>query len=217
MTNKTLFLFVAAMLVILAVFASYNYKHSKELAADKPSEQIWDEQIWDDSWDKNKPDLPKAPEKQPIEKKKGSVVASYERAVELSAKEGIPVLLIFGNNHCKYCKTMEKEVYPNKQVKDMLDNYIVCKINTGSRKNAQVAKKFGVEYVPAFVITNSKEEKLKFEQKSMNSESFSKWLDNPSIYDQFKEGNKKDSAKQDDDRSTEEEPSGRSRTRIEQE
>jgi len=183
MTNKTLALIVIAGIVIVGVFATYNYRNGNANESKDDSNYNWNDNWNDDENNSNDEDTT------PIEKKKGLTASSYSEALKLSGEEGLPILVIFSSNHCSHCKRMEENVYPDEKVKTLMDNYIVCKLNTSNYTNAAVAKKYKVEYVPAFVITNAKEENLKFEQKSMTVKSFGKWLDNPAMYDQPKSEN----------------------------
>lgn len=190
MTNKTLSLIAIALVVVVVSMGTFNQDQSPT------EEKTSSEYTWDDSWREGdeKTTEPVVPDKKPEEKpkeqtpvkKKGLVAASYKEALELSGKEGLPILLIFSGSHCDYCRIMDETVYPNGKVKAIMENYIVCKLDTGTQENSLIAQKFGVQYIPAFVISNYKEEKLKFEQKSMDVNTFSAWIENPSMYTQPK-------------------------------
>lgn len=142
---------------------------------------------WNDKWNDNK--SPNS-EQKPIPNSDSiieQVVAnSYEEALEISAERGMPILVIFAGDSCSHCKRMKREVLPDQQVKAMMKNYIYVMINTSERSGQRVASKFGLRYIPAFAITNSQEDRLKFIENYMNVEQLVQWLNNPSMYNQPK-------------------------------
>ncbi len=181
MTNKTLFLFAIAMFVVVSTMGFLNDGEQ----ATKPAEKSSSGYKWDEDWREGDEaseevieETPQKPVEQPVMpiKKKGLVASSYAQALEMSDKEGMPILLIFSGNHCPYCVEMENNVFPNPKVKVIMDDYVVFKVDTSRQENLQLSAKMGVEYIPAFAITNAKEEKLKFEQKSMNIDQFVNFL-----------------------------------------
>lgn len=141
---------------------------------------------WNDSWNSNNnnntPNVePTLDEPAPIEQ---MVATSYQEAIEMSAEKGMPVLIIFHGSSCSYCTKMKKEVLPNEQVKMIMKNYIYLSVSTDDRAGQRIASKYGLRYIPAFAITNSNEDKLKFEEKYMDAEMLVKWLNNPNMFKQ---------------------------------
>jgi len=92
--------------------------------------------------------------------------------------------VIFGADWCHWCKKMHDETLPNAKVKAMMLNYVF--VDVDADKNPEVVRKFGVSGLPSYVITNSKEEKLKFGSGFKDGDGFSGWLDNPSMFRQPK-------------------------------
>lgn len=142
---------------------------------------------WNDSWNSNSnsnntPDIDQTPdEPAPVEQ---LVATSYQNALEMSAEKGMPILIIFHGSRCSHCDRMKREVLPDGQVKAMMKNYIYLSVSTDQRAGQRIASKYGLRYIPAFAITNSKEDKLKFEEKYMDSSQLVKWLNNPNMFDQ---------------------------------
>ena len=142
---------------------------------------------WNDNWNNNNnsnntPDVEPTPnEPAPIEQ---MVATSYQEAIEMSAEKGMPVLIIFHGSSCSYCTKMKREVLPNEQVKMIMKNYIYLSVSTDDRAGQRIASKYGLRYIPAFAITNSNEDKLKFEEKYMDAEMLVKWLNNPNMFKQ---------------------------------
>jgi thioredoxin-related protein len=138
---------------------------------------------WDDNWtteDNNTPNVTPLPV-EPVQIEQ-LVANSYQEALEMSAKHDMPVLIIFHGDSCSHCIRLEREVLPNQQVKAMMMNYIYLSVSTDERDGQKIASKYNLRYIPAFAITNSAEDKLKFEEKYMNVEQLVRWLNNPSMF-----------------------------------
>jgi thioredoxin-related protein len=140
---------------------------------------------WNDSWNNNSnntPDIDQTPdEPAPVEQ---LVANSYEEALKMSAERGMPILIIFHGSRCSHCDRMKREVLPDEQVKMMMKNYIYLSVSTDERAGQRIASKYGLRYIPAFAITNSTEDKLKFEEKYMDASYFVRWLNNPNMFNQ---------------------------------
>lgn len=108
----------------------------------------------------------------------------YNEAIKKSAEEGKPVLVMFTANWCSWCTKFKKEVLVDASVKAACQNYLFTMVDADQEKVA--LRKFGVTGLPSFVITNSKEEKLKFEGRYMDAKTFVNWLNNPNLFNQPK-------------------------------
>lgn len=143
---------------------------------------------WNDSWNNNNnsnnniPDVKPEPV-QPAPREQ-LVATSYQEAVKMSAEQGMPILIIFHGSKCSYCTKLKREVLPDEQVKAMMMNYIYLSVSTDNRAGQKIASKYGLRYIPAFAITNSNEDKLKFDEKYMNVDQLVKWLNNPNMFNQ---------------------------------
>jgi thiol:disulfide interchange protein len=147
---------------------------------------------WDDSWNGNmpsnsspKPSEPVKPEpKEKLSKPDSQIEAkSYAEALKKSEETGRPVLVIYTANWCGYCKKMKSETLSNDKVKEAMKSFIVVVVDTD--KDRSGIGKFSVTGLPSYVITNSKEEKLKMGSGFMNAESFSKWLNDLNVLSMF--------------------------------
>lgn len=176
------------MLGVLAVFLTIGtlLTLGSKLLVDSQS-QVNSGFDWNDSWNNSnndntpnvKPTPVKPVEPAPIEQ---VIATSYQEALEMSAEKDMPILIIFSGDSCSHCKRMKKEVLPNQQVKEMMKNYIYLMVNTSERSGQRIASKYGLRYIPAFAITNSKEDKLKFEEKYMSVGQLVEWLNNPDMF-----------------------------------
>ena len=71
-------------------------------------------------------------------------------AIEQAAQADKPVLISFSSPACVYCRQMESEVFPQKEVLAEVDKFIPVKINTF--EDARTGARFGVEGLPAYVV-----------------------------------------------------------------
>lgn len=178
---------VLAVLLSIGVLLTLNDK----LQIVSPSSGNSNNFNWNDNWNnKQSNNLPK-PEMQPEVKPEAlpaqAIKAdSYDEALKISGEKGMPVLVIFSGDHCQYCRKFKSEVLPSAKVQNALKGYVYVIVDTGSRAGQRVASKYGLKYIPAFAITNHKEDKLKFDEKYMSSDQFSRWLNNPHLMEQPK-------------------------------
>lgn len=152
---------------------------------------FWDKDNWrwNDDWNGNGPTKKNIDNKQNIvdknnlvEPKTNIVADNYTDALDLSAKNGKPVLVFYTADWCVYCQKMKSETLPSVEVNEMLKNYILVYINTDIDRSG--IKKFNVENLPSFVITNYKEEKIKSNKGFMDKKSFVNWLNDPILFKQ---------------------------------
>jgi thiol:disulfide interchange protein len=79
--------------------------------------------------------------------------SSFEDAMKRAKSEGKPILIDFYTDWCTWCKEMDKTVYPNQQVIDQSQNWVMVKIN--GEKRADVAKAYGVQGFPTVVFAEN--------------------------------------------------------------
>lgn len=104
----------------------------------------------------------------------GIVANNYSEALFKSEKTGKPILVFYTAEWCSYCKKMKSETLPTQEVSQALKKYILVYVNTDIDRSG--LNKFGVKSLPSFIITNSKEEKLKSSTGFMDKNSFVEWL-----------------------------------------
>lgn len=182
------------MIVILAfgglIFYDVKYGHKfAKLINRNGQAQNW---RWEDGWDGRGPSgtVPppmNGPNEGPSIPPMGgpSITAqNYSEALQKSGELGKPVLVFFTAEWCTYCQKMKAETMSNTSVQAVLSNYILVYVDTDKDRNA--ARKFGVEGLPSYVVTNSKEDKLKFETGFKQANTFATWLNDPSMFNQPK-------------------------------
>jgi thiol-disulfide isomerase/thioredoxin len=179
---------VAGFLVLMTIGnGAMLYKKYHKVPGGGPSDRSnWERS---DDWDRNvkpnpdvKPDAPKDDEKKP--EPKNIQVQTFDEAKVVSGELGKPILIFFTAEWCPYCKEMAAKVLTDKSVKDMMANYIVVSIDIDADK--ATAKKFGVQRIPAHIVTNSKEAKLKHVEKAMSAKEYLTWLNDPKMFTQPK-------------------------------
>ena len=172
----------SALLLLLIVvlgfggFVLYDFKTNNRLGLRKEDpKNNWN---WDDDWNKTNPiEQPKEPEK-PVLPKEQVVAGSYAEAIKKAAELKMPVLVFFEADWCTWCKKLKQETLTNTKVKEAMKKYIVVYVNTD--KDRATGKKFGVRYLPTYVVTNAQEAILKSDGGFKTPDQFVQWLGEPS-------------------------------------
>ena len=165
--------------LLLFVFLSFggmialDLKNKKQSVPDNANNPILGDN-WETPVSPDKPD--------PIVDKVQITASSYREAIKKSGEEGIPVLVFFEADWCSWCKKMKKEFMADRDVKEIMKNYVLVFVDYD--RNKSVAIKFGVQGLPSYAITNVNESKLKSDGGYLDSGKFHQWLDNPSMYKQ---------------------------------
>lgn len=175
---------VAFLLFVVASFSGmvfYDLKHDHKLGKLFHKEQPAENWKWEDNWSK-------IPDNDPKSVKPNNdtqiTAANYAESLQKSGDLGKPVLVFFTADWCSWCKKMKQETLADAKVQTVSKNYVFVYVDTD--KDRPIAKKFGVDGLPSYVITNYKEDKLKSASGFKNADSFSAWLNDPSLFEQPK-------------------------------
>jgi thiol:disulfide interchange protein DsbD len=97
-------------------------------------------------------------------------IENYEEALQKARAENKPVFLNFTGVTCTNCRWMEKNMFPDPQVKKELDRFVLAELFTdrekpdevraSDEKNAERQSKFGSAALPLYVIISPDEKKL---------------------------------------------------------
>ena len=179
--QKILGVLIIVFMITLAFVVGDFVKNKKWQRFNNPSNWHWADR-WSQPGNPSVPVLPPvipAPEQPPPQS--GVLIAqTYQAALDISAKTGKPIFVFFENSSCDWCKKMRREVLPNAAVQNLLKNYVQVYINTDTDKS--VAQRFGIRYLPGYVITNSQQQSLKSGSKFVEVREFTQWLNNPGLY-----------------------------------
>lgn len=77
----------------------------------------------------------------------------FETAKKISVATNRPMLVDFWAIWCKPCHMMDDEIWENEEVKDLLKNYVLVKINFDG--NHDLSNQFEVQSIPYYFITDS--------------------------------------------------------------
>ncbi len=189
--RNIMMIFLICMTAISGAMMAFILKDSSKLQKMFKNEQNWK---WEDKWspshevnpsqkeeqkDSVKPDL--TPEKKPLPQSQ-IVAGNYKESLQKAEEYNMPILVFFMADWCGHCKNMKAKTLPDKNVVEMMKNYVVVYVDADNDR--ETIRKFGVIGLPSFVITNSKEEKLKLQSGYMNPNEFYEWLNNPNFFNE---------------------------------
>lgn len=82
-------------------------------------------------------------------------------ALRDAGKQGKPVLLRFTASWCNPCQVMERQVWPQEEVRRTLaEHAIPVKIDIDQESQFEVVQRYGVRAIPALVLVNADGEEL---------------------------------------------------------
>ena len=181
-------LIVVMVLLTLGCGLGYMYKKSQgSRPGDSGPGTNW---IWNNDWmnpgspgpSPTPPDV--RPPVGPVNPGPGNqlTASTYREAVQLAGKEGKPVLAFFTASWCTWCQKMKQDTLVDPTVVGLMKNYVYVAVDVDKEKD--VARKYGVTSIPAYVITNGKEENLKSGKDYLKAPEFAAWLNNPNLFTQ---------------------------------
>lgn len=104
--------------------------------------------------------------------------SNYIKALEAGKKTHKPILLYFKADWCGWCKKMEVDALAKPSVRNVLSKYVYCVID--SDKEKEIAQKYKVTTIPAYVVINSNEEVLKSGKGYKTESAFLLWINSKS-------------------------------------
>lgn len=187
MTNRNVLLAIVIALSVLMA-GTFIMKGHTSTATGPSATTNWP---WENSWNNKpvtqvpqEPTIPVKPETKPEaptkpQEDKPLVAATYAEAIELAKKHDKQVLVLFSAEWCGWCTKMKDEVLTKPEIKEEIKNYIFVVVDCDKDKAA--ARKFGVGVIPANLVTDAKELKVKFKAGYMSSDDYLKWLNSKDV------------------------------------
>jgi thiol:disulfide interchange protein len=164
-------------IVIIIFFAAFLFA----ITPKSPEKEKW----MQDGWGANVNIItPKAFE--PVVTTDADYSSNYKKSLELAKKTHKPVFVFFKADWCGWCKKMEVDTLAKPAVRRVLSQYVYCVLD--SDKEKEIAKKYKVSSIPAYVVINAKGEVLKYGKGYKNESTFILWM-NSRVGDSNKWGN----------------------------
>lgn len=107
----------------------------------------------------------------PKEKIENFIYDDFQKAVTLSNKHDIKILIVFGADWCPYCEELKKDI---KAKATNIDNIIMCFIDTDKQGNRDVVARFKPRSLPTSVLLHhNKEQQRKI---GYRKKEYLKWV-----------------------------------------
>lgn len=100
-------------------------------------------------------------------------VNSYEDSLILAKNQNKKVLVLFTADYCGWCGK-QKEVFLDPSVTSSLANYIVCYVDSTSRKD--LVAKYKVRPIPAYFVIDHDENIIKKHVGYKGTNEFIRWI-----------------------------------------
>ena len=100
-------------------------------------------------------------------------VLSYEDAIILSKEQNKKLFLFFTADYCGWCHK-QKQVIMEQEVLYVLQNYIVCFVDTTKRED--LSKKYKVKTIPAYFVVDTDGQILRKNIGYKEKQDFLVWL-----------------------------------------
>lgn len=172
--------FSCGMVVVLAV------KNSQQTGSSTSANWKWDDKWGGQDTKTSKLEEPVKSDKPETEVKPQVqiIASSFDEAMAKSGELGKPVLLFFSANWCGPCKTMKATALTDPAVVELMKNYVLLHVDVD--KNRILARKFGVQQLPSYAVSNYTAERLKFGSGALDAAGFAKFLDDQTMFNQPK-------------------------------
>ena len=100
--------------------------------------------------------------------------ANYKQAIEFAKRDKKQVLVFFTSNTCSWCRKMKEEVLSTMAVKTAVNKYITVFVDTDN--DPVTANQWSISAIPAHLITNESEKKVKFKAGFMSATEYIAWI-----------------------------------------
>lgn len=106
----------------------------------------------------------------PKEKIENFIYDDFEKAIALSDKHHIKILIVFGADWCVYCEELKRDIKPMN-----IDKIILCFIDTDNPVNRKIVARFKPRSLPTSILFyQNKEQQRKI---GYSKKEYLKWVD----------------------------------------
>jgi thiol-disulfide isomerase/thioredoxin len=123
---------------------------------------------------------------------------NLSEALALGKKQGKTVFVECYADWCRPCKLMEKEVFPDPELGQALNNFICVRINVDEEEGASFCDSLGISSIPAFVFL-PEQDKVKIIEKGYRDveemKELAQWGLNPNTHPYYIAMNKYENGK----------------------
>lgn len=166
MFKRNIFNFVLASLLL---FIGSAYLLKNDFNHSGPQTNIWD----NIAKIENNPPSPFIPP--PIEEPPREIT-TYEEALAIAKQQNSKILIVFGAEWCGWCKKLDKETLKNKEVNKIIIEGKTISIHVDVDKRKDLAKKFSVRGIPAYVIVDKNENIVRQGSGFKDPPNFINWM-----------------------------------------
>jgi thiol:disulfide interchange protein len=96
----------------------------------------------------------------------------FEETLSEAKEKGKPVLLVFGATWCPPCKTMKRNVWPDEEVTQAVEQgYVPMYVDIDEEKHSQLSARYRILGIPAVLVLNAEGEVLQKRNTMSRSET----------------------------------------------
>jgi protein disulfide-isomerase len=96
----------------------------------------------------------------------------FEETLAEAKEKGKPVLLVFGATWCPPCKTMKRNVWPDDEVTNAVEQgYVPMYVDVDEEKHSQLSSRYQILGIPAVLVLNAEGEVLQKRNTMSRSET----------------------------------------------
>ena len=159
-------LIIAILLLGVGIFSAYQNKNIANDIQPVANNNTTNPEL-------NHPQPPQPLQSQP-QTQTPMIPTSYEEALQIAQKQNKQVFLFFHASWCSWCEKMKDETLSDVEVKTALSKYVVYHVDIQKENN--IASKYNVRGIPAYVITDKAGKTLKNGSGFKKIGDFINWL-----------------------------------------
>ena len=156
------------LLAGLLLFVGAAYLLKNDFNHSGPQTSIWDNIA--------RVENPPSPTPPVVEQPPPGQITTYEEAIAVAKRSDRKVLIVFGAEWCSWCKKLDKETIRNREVNKAIAEGNVINIHVDVDQRKDLAKKFSVRGIPAYVIIDKDEAVVRQGSGFKDPSNFISWM-----------------------------------------